>query len=219
MSKKFQLITNFPVAKDSPDHKRPLGTKLDNSRSKKYLNRCKEWLCNNNKNSALILDLGCAGGGCVEDFVKLGYDAYGLEGSNYSKKYKRASWKTIPKRLFTCDISRTFDIKRENKGLKFDIIQSFEVIEHIKYKRLKIFFGNIRNHLKDDGIFIGSFSTRKGGWKYHQTVMNEDKWFDYVDRLSMFSFFKLDWAWDEYLRKSENRALCIPMVFTIKEKL
>jgi len=212
MSNNFKLITKFPIAKDSPDHTRPLGTRLDSSRSNRYLQKCEEWLSQHDKQSGVILDLGCAGGGCVEDFVNKGYDAYGLEGSNYSQKRKRSAWRTIPDRLFTCDVSRPFTIMRGEEILKFDIIQSFEVMEHIKRKRLKFFFKNIHKHMKDDGIFIGSFSTRKGGWKYHQTVMNKDKWMQYIEQLGIFEFVQLEWEWNDYLRKSENKALCIPVV-------
>ncbi len=212
----FEVVTDFPIAYDSPDHLVPLGTKEDNSRNSRFLRRCYALLEEMGKEKGLILDLGCSGGGCVEDFFNDGHDAWGLEGSDYSRKLKRASWATIPDRLYTCDLSRPFLIRRDDSILKFDIIYSFEVMEHITKARLSIYFANIYNHLADDGIFIGSFTCVKSRKfpDHHQSILTWKQWRRHIIKsLGIFEVVHLKWKHRDYLRFSPKRDHCIPIAF------
>ena len=112
------------VAVKSPDHLMPWGTKRDNSMNRRF----------NDKLYALflraeqlkILDMGCSGGGFVRSCLDDGCLAVGLEGSDFSKRYRRAEWRTIPEYLFTCDVTGTFEILMETEGdlrpLQFDVV-------------------------------------------------------------------------------------------------
>lgn len=209
------VVTDYPIAFDSPDHLIPLGTKKDNHRNPKFVKSCEKLL---KGKKGRILDIGCAGGGCVEDFVDRGHNAMGIEGSDYSLKLKRASWSTIPDRLFTCDASREFTICEDGEPMKFDIIYSCDVMEHIHPSRLEQYFINIYNHLDRKGIFIGSFTTTKSK-KYpdhHQSIMSKKGWIKFIKNLGKFKLVDLKWKPKQHLRFSALKANCIPVAFKLK---
>ena len=213
MSELFDLRTEYPVAFDSPDHLEPLGTKNDNSKNPKFVQQCEKLLRQRGKEKGLILDIGCAGGGCIEDFYAAHHDAWGIEGSDYSKKLKRAAWGSIPDRLHTCDASRPFEILRDGETLLFDIIYSFEVMEHMPPDRLHIYFENIHKHLADDGVFIGSFTCTKSNKHpdHHQSVMSKRQWHEFINGLGLLNIIDLKWKSGHYLRHSALKKNCIPV--------
>ena len=107
----------------------------------------------------------------------------GLEGNDYSKKLARAEWRVIPDNLFTADITYPFQIQGEFEDgvfpIQFDIITSWEVIEHIAEPSLKPLAENVRKHLKPGGLWIMSIATIEDtvcGVKLHQTVKPRDWW-------------------------------------------
>ena len=92
----IELISKNRLAKDSPDHHYPQGTK--NTAGGPYYN----WV--NNKNPFVdevqnyfkskdisVLDLGAASGVLVDDFIVKGADAVGLEGSDWPIKNNRSN--------------------------------------------------------------------------------------------------------------------------------
>lgn len=89
---------------------------------------------------------------CLDD----GCLAVGLEGSDFSKRYRRAEWATIPDFLFTCDITGDFDVLLETDGrsqlIQFDVVTSWEVIEHIAEQDLPVVTANVRKHLSPNGL-------------------------------------------------------------------
>lgn len=106
---KIKVLTKHPVAKDSPDHIMPHGTKLDNSKNPRFNKKIYNLF--NFANPIKILDLGCSGGGFVKQSLDDSSLAVGLEGSDFSKKEKRAEWKTLSNKfLFTADISKEFTV-------------------------------------------------------------------------------------------------------------
>jgi 2-polyprenyl-3-methyl-5-hydroxy-6-metoxy-1,4-benzoquinol methylase len=150
----IHIKTDFPVALDSNDHIYPHGTKMDNHTN---------YLFNENiyrlfaGKEFKLMDLGCAGGGMVYDFVKDGHMAIGLEGSDYCLIRKQHAWGIIPAHLFTCDISRPFEVQDENdQKVLFDVITAWDVIEHVVPERTDAVIQNIVDHLKPDGYLICS---------------------------------------------------------------
>src|SRR6185503_21290432 len=99
------LKTDHPVALQSPDHLKPWGTKRDNSKSPRFLKKVSR-LFSEEGSEFSLLDLGCSGGGWVKEAHDKGWLAVGLEGSDYSKKTRRAEWAIIPEYLFTCDLTK-----------------------------------------------------------------------------------------------------------------
>src|SRR4029078_6331458 len=95
----------------------------------------------------------CLDEGCI---------AVGLEGSDFSKKLRRAEWRTIPEYLFTCDITGAFDIfvemENETERLIFDVVTSWEVMEHIAEPDIEKVANNVKKHLSPAGLWIMSVS-------------------------------------------------------------
>jgi len=174
----IKIECNREIAIDSPDHLHPAGTKRDNSINLRFNDKLNR-LFAREEGLLKILDVGCAGGGFVKSCFDDGNLAVGLEGSDYSKKVKRAEWRTIPEYLFTCDITKDFKLFNDNNPMKFDVITSWEVFEHIKEEDLKNLISNLMKHLDKNGLLIFSISTNTsnmGGVELHQTVKPEVWW-------------------------------------------
>jgi len=177
----IRLETSKSVALDSPDHVMPWGTKKDNSRNRRF----------NEKLYALfagvpqlrVLDLGCSGGGFVRDCLNDGCLAVGLEGSDYSRRHQRGEWTTIDKFLLTCDITADFRLysldSANQEPLRFHVVTSWEVLEHIPESALGGLIENVKKHLVPGGLWIASICPTEdvvGGVRLHQTVKPKQWW-------------------------------------------
>jgi 2-polyprenyl-3-methyl-5-hydroxy-6-metoxy-1,4-benzoquinol methylase len=177
---KFIVETKHPIAFDSPDHLNPLGTKNDNLTCIPFISDLEGTF----GNRFHVMDLGCAGGLLVHDFVRRGHIALGLEGSDYNIQNHSGEWPVLyQKNLFTCDISRKYSVFIDENGEKMpflcDVISAWEVVEHIPPERLGVFFENIRKHLRIGGQFFGSISINPcicNGCTYHQSLFSKDVW-------------------------------------------
>jgi len=174
----MKIITEHEVAWDSPDHIVPWGTRRDSTRQLRFQQKLVFLMKENDFSS--ILDLGCAGGGYISDMYDFGFNAVGIEGSDFSKKRNRAEWARLKdKCLFTADITKKFRIQNDDEIKKFDIITSFEVLEHIKEEDLCGLFRNISDHTSDHALLILSVTTcddMKNGINLHQTVHPKAWW-------------------------------------------
>lgn len=177
----FKVKTDYPIAYESPDHTNPHGTKNDNSKNRSFVN-----LMNQLYLDAKIIDIGCAGGGMIEDFVNNGNLAIGLEGSDYSQKLKRAAWETIPNNLFTCDASKPFEITYEDKPFLANVISMWEVLEHFTDETIDQVLQNVINHLEVGGLLIGSISTSKEGNEPWHNCVHPAEWWE--EKLASFNF-------------------------------
>lgn len=173
----MKLITKNPLALDSPDYYYPAGTVTDNTTNINF-NKLLYSLFEHKPIS--VLDLGCSGGGFIYNCICDGHVAYGLEGSDYSKKIGRACWPLIPENLLTCDVSKDFMmIDDEDKIIKFDAITMWDVLEHFKENELPVLFNNINKHLKDSGIFFASIAMIPDIYNpVHQTVKDHKWWLE-----------------------------------------
>lgn len=177
----MQLHTNNPIAENSDDYLNPLGTRLDNSTNASFL----IYLTMLFQDKELkILDLGCSGGAFVKNAFDMGHEAYGLEGSDYSFNKMRAEWRSIPERLFLCDITKPFYLYEHNteNPVKFDVITAFEVVEHLNIEELKEFALNIKNNLAKGGLVILSVANSSSiinGIELHKTIRNKRFWLDF----------------------------------------
>jgi 2-polyprenyl-3-methyl-5-hydroxy-6-metoxy-1,4-benzoquinol methylase len=133
-----------------------------------------------------MLDLGCAGGQTVADFLTLQWQAVGLEGSDFSLKHRRANWAHLANRhLFTCDITRPYQLKLDGKPARFHLITAWEVMEHIATPDLISVFTRIRDHLEPGGYFIASTTETSDlheGLELHQTRWNNQQWRAFVSQ-------------------------------------
>lgn len=185
----IQVITEYPVAFDSPDHITPWGTARDNSSNKRFnqkLYRLYSFLNRFPK----ILDLGCSGGGFVKTCLDDGCLAVGIEGSDHSKEHLRAEWPILQDRfLFTADITRKFEVMLHQKKLLFDVITIWEVMEHLPKDRLSVVCQNIHTHLEEHGLVVMSIaSTEEQIWgnALHLTVQEKEKWIQLFEQNKLY---------------------------------
>lgn len=198
----FKVVTDYPVALESPDHLSTLtseptgGPSKDNSKNPNFNKKLYSLF---NDEILCIMDLGCSGGGFVEDCLNDGHIAIGLEGSDYSLKNKRACWETIPESLFTCDCTKPFQIVYNEIHPIFDVITSWEFAEHIQEKDWPQLCENVRKHLKKNGFWIMSISTCWGP-PYHQTIQTRDWWLEmfekegFINRQDLVEYFDKDFV-------------------------
>lgn len=177
MEHAISVVTDMPIALDSPDHLHPLGTMQDNNFNPNFNHKLYDLVP---REELSVLDLGCAGGGFVKSLIDDGVYAIGIEGSDYSLIRRRAEWDTIPGNLFTSDISYPFRIWGRKEVVLFRVITAWEFLEHISEDRLAIVFDNVGAHLKQDGLFIASINSGNSrnydGAELHQTIQSEDWW-------------------------------------------
>ncbi|GIK62074.1 MAG: class I SAM-dependent methyltransferase [Ignavibacteriota bacterium] len=98
-----------------------------------------------------ILDVGCGNGSLVIELLKLGYDAYGIDASIEGITIAK---KKYPDRFYILDLSKTH-IPSELSDVKFEVIISTEVIEHLHSPRSLISFCKdifLKNNIKGDLI-------------------------------------------------------------------
>lgn len=179
---KFILEAERKIAFESLDHLNPLGTARDNSINHRFNHKIYK-IFDGVEKPLRVLDIGCSGGGFVRSCIDDGCLAVGLEGSDYSMILGRAEWKTIPNNLFTCDVTRPFQIKFDNGGditnFKFHVVTSWEVMEHISEVDIALVAKNVQQHLIDGGIWAMSISYVDdfiNGVNLHRTVNSKSWW-------------------------------------------
>ena len=171
------LAAERRLAFGSPDHIMPWGTRHDSFTNPRF--NKKLWRLYPPTKVVNLLDLGCAGGEFVRSCIDDGHSAIGLEGSDWSKRHRRAAWALIEDALFTCDITRPFLLCQDGQPLKFDVITAWEVAEHIKEEDLQGLAHNVHTHLALGGLWILSITNHEdvvGGVRLHQTVQPKSWW-------------------------------------------
>lgn len=184
---KVNVITDHPIAYESHDHIAPKGTSHDNSKNPNFINTVIEKLGKNIK----YADWGCAGGGFVKQFYDAGIDlAIGIEGSDFSKKSKRAEWGTIPDNLFTADITKPFHVVDEQGDkVLFDVISCYDVLEHIHEEDIPGVIENVKTNLKPGGYFVTAIAEFEDK-DYHVTLKPYPWW---CEKFAAHGFN--DWGW------------------------
>ena len=189
-AQKLILKAEREIAYTSPDHLNPWGTRRDNSVNRRFNDKLYKLFPQGA--SLKILDLGCSGGGFVKNCLDDGFLAVGLEGSDYSKRFRRAEWRTIPEYLFTCDVTGEFELLIEVNGrverLQFDVVTAWEMMEHIATPDLPRLVANVTKHLTRSGLWIMSVSSRPdiiNGVNLHQTVQPKAWWVDKLAELGL----------------------------------
>jgi len=202
---KLKIVTEHPVAVHSADHRFPHGAKHDSTRHPRFPAKCEEIF----GRKICHLDLGCAGGGSVWDFLIAGHQSYGVEGSDYSLVNQRALWRVIPDNLFTADVTEPFHFVDEaGQRRRFDLITAWEVLEHLPRESLPRFFQNLRCNLGDRGMFVASIATvphedPETGAVWHVTVEPKEWW---VQQFGTAGFQLVEgvFAHRDYVRGSGN---------------
>ena len=178
------IHTEKPIALDSPDHLRPVGTARDNSVHPEFNRRLYEIVP---AEQVRLLDLGCAGGGFVKSILDDGGFAVGIEGSDYSRIRQRAEWATIPDSLFCADLTEPFHLLDDAGSFTtFNVFTAWEFLEHISQSGLPGVMENVHLHAEESArpaLFLGSISPLpyvEKGVAIHQTVRPRDWWLRYL---------------------------------------
>lgn len=174
----MKIITDHPVAFESPDHIYPWGTRRDNTTDLGFIQEIEQYF---NNRKIKTLDVGCSGGQLTIDFNGRGHTAVGIEGSDYSVKNSRANWPQYHNVcLFTCDATKPYQlVDDDNAQVVFDLVTSWEVVEHIRPEDLEQFFGYIKKHMTDDAVFCASIAPIpdiQEGYVLHQSVYSKEVW-------------------------------------------
>lgn len=211
---KFRLITDYPIAVDSPDHIVPYGTMHNNNHSQGFIDKLHELY----PKPLSILDLGCAGGHNIYQHNLQGDDACGLEGSDYRKTRNMDEWNKETN-LFTCDITKPFIIDKWDIlyqcfiSSKFDCISMWECLEHLKEEDLPQLYSNVKQHLKSNGVFLGSicvfdeerrkrtYGIEWGPNMHHQTIYPREWWWEHFEK----NGFKIRWDLVDFFGKNVVR--------------
>ncbi|MBS0426087.1 MAG: hypothetical protein JSR41_02225 [Proteobacteria bacterium] len=202
-SRGFQCVTDYPVAYDSPDHLHPVGTVLDHTRQPRFIRACEDYFGAGKQLS--FLDIGCSAGGVVWDAVLRGHIGIGLEGSDVSRLQQRAEWRLLRDSLFTCDVTRPFELGQGGSSpFQFDVISAWEVLEHLTREGVDGLFANLARHTHPGSVFACSISQVGGGFTedgvpLHQTLEPLPWWQERAARhgfevLDSEAFARLDFA-------------------------
>ncbi len=156
----FNVVTDYPVSY-GPDYYYPCGCLADNNTSTKFVESMEE----KKGQGMFMMDIGCAGGQLVMDFANRGHHAIGLEGSDYPMKNNITNWtEQRGKHLFTCDVTKPFQVMFNGEKTQFDVITSWECMEHLPESGVETFLANIANHMKPEGFFVGTLATGYSEW-------------------------------------------------------
>jgi 2-polyprenyl-3-methyl-5-hydroxy-6-metoxy-1,4-benzoquinol methylase len=163
---------------ESPDFIDPDGCINDNNNNNGFLEQLNLLMLNQPYS---LLDLGCAGGKLVVDAYNQGKTAVGLEGGNeeaiLTRGAGRQNWINYKNKcLFFADISKNVDISDINNNIyKFDIITAWDFLEHPAPEEIPFVIDNIKKHLKDTGMFIGTINPSEG---YKHRCARDKKWWN-----------------------------------------
>lgn len=200
----FTLKTDHPIALESNDHLYPWGTMQDNTRGQRFVKTCEIHF----QKSLKTMDLGCSGGGLVQDFLMRGHRAIGLEGSDTSLRMQRAAWRLFPDHLKTADITKKFDVMDGGTRAQFDVISAWEVMEHISKDDLPQLLANIHNHLHDNGLFVASVATcpdvNAEGIDYHVTVEDRAWWVNFFEAHNLIESTNHPFITPDFVRGTGN---------------
>ena len=94
----IKVITDHPIAYDSPDHIQPWGTARDNSTNEEFIKQTEQWF---NNEPFKTLDIGCSGGQLTVDYANRGHLAVGIEGSDYSIDFLLSHFSNVLRYFFT----------------------------------------------------------------------------------------------------------------------
>lgn len=172
----YKVLTDKPIATDSLDHREPCGVRNDNTINAIFVDKMIKYYYQVEQRPVTIryLDLGCAGGGLVKQFLNLGHNAIGIDGSDFRQKHQLPEWNTISDNLFTADITEPFKIYDNNIVAIFDIIALWEVMEHIPEDKIPQLILNIKQHLSYNGFLMVSIS--KDPQPHHVNIKEFDEW-------------------------------------------
>ena len=123
----MRIETDHPIALDSNDHLHPSGCINDSHDATEF---CK-FIMEHWPEKKTLLDLGTANGTVVSSAINLGFDAFGIEGSDAPRNAQVGQWLKPWSaydniRLFNADLRFQFQLYgSDGQPAKFDIITAW----------------------------------------------------------------------------------------------
>lgn len=190
----MKIKTNKQLVTESQDYINPIGNTGDNHASPDLLIEVENYF----GRKLDLMDLGCAGGQFVVDANVAGNLAVGVDGVdhvlNNSQTAGYHNWSQFyDKYFFLADMGQHFELQDDNDVLhKFDLISAWEVVEHIFPENMDNFLTNVKNHLKEGGLFIGSISGYVHQW-HPSASLDRDMWTNKFEKNGLtFEHYKFE---------------------------
>lgn len=121
---------------------------------------------------ASVLELGCGGGDMRPFLASQGIRDYvGVDGNPAALRYS-PHVKGFEDHFHLLNLQQEIDF-----GVKFDVVCTFEVLEHICEENLNYIIGTIRRHLGPESVFLGTASLQDD-LDVHVTVRERSFWLD-----------------------------------------
>jgi cyclopropane fatty-acyl-phospholipid synthase-like methyltransferase len=199
------IKTDFPFCYDSEDYKQPCGSAHDYHTNPLFIQRSELLF---RTKLLFVLDLGCANGTMIVDYINKGHLGIGIDGSDYGVKNKTGGWGTHPENFFNADIAKPFTLLGDSfdDPILFEIVTAWEVLEHIKEEDLPQFFQNIKKHTYCSSLCFFSIALFESG-AYHQNVKNEQWWRNYLSNdWIIYDELMQWWTLKEWVRQDEGPA-------------
>lgn len=135
-----------------------------------------------------ILELGCGSGALGNLLLRLGVSRYvGIDGNALAGRFS-PYMRYCKNNFLFLNLQEPIKLYANETRLYFDIVCSFEVLEHIAENALNILLQNITFHLRAGGLFICSAST--GDWgDVHVTVRARAWW---IERFSKYGLAEVE---------------------------
>jgi len=125
--------------------------------------------------SPRVLDLGCGPAHLFFFLQRYGIADYvGIDGNPMLLRFV-PHVKGFEDRFHILDLQQEIRLEAGEKALKFDVVCSFEVLEHIQEDRLGEFLATVRNHMHADSTLLCTASTLPT-MDVHVLVRDRDWW-------------------------------------------
>lgn len=114
-----------------------------------------------------VIDVGCADGDIAKEWLVSGFDSYGMEGSDGAKEFS----------VLPSDRQIWYDIRvplGDKSELKFDLVVSLEVAEHIEPEYADVYVDNLIR-LSRGSILLSAAPPGQGG-HYHVNCQTPGYW-------------------------------------------
>lgn len=154
--------------------------------------KCAERLLGVAPSELRVLELGCGAGSLGDLFFRLGVADYvGIDGNALAGAHSPFIRDRREHFLFL-NLQEEIRLQRGGAPVLFDVVCSFEVLEHIDEAAIATFLSNVKAHLRPGGLFICSASLNRDQ-DVHVTVHERDWW---LRAFSQAGFREVPGSWD-----------------------
>jgi SAM-dependent methyltransferase len=129
-----------------------------------------------NRSDFSVLELGCGGGGFRVLLENFGASSYLGVDANPLPFFHSPYMLQAPRNYRLLNLQETI-----NFGTSFDVVCSFEVLEHIREDRLDCMLASIANHMSPESIFLGT-AALTDCFDVHITVHPREWWIEQFAR-------------------------------------